>query len=136
LTLTRGPSRDSFISFGRTCTSETDSFIGRVAGEEIKSIFGSNFRNVPMSELYPTESLATLSARSKRVMSEPAFFHGSGLVFRHLRRTKIGERIIVPFAPTAALGGGIWGATEYPCRVGKSSPEVELSGDVETWFSV
>jgi hypothetical protein len=69
-------------------------------------------------------------------MIKPAFFHGVGLVFRHLGRSGIGERIIMPFAPTQTLGGGIWGATDYPHRIGKSDSEVDFSGEVETWFGL
>jgi hypothetical protein len=115
--------------------SETGSFIGRLAGEEIKNILGSNFRDVPMSELYPAGDFVNLFARSKRVISEPAFFHGVGLVFRHLGRTQVGERIIMPLAPTEALGGGIFGATDYPRKLENGRVEVDFGAEVETWFS-
>jgi hypothetical protein len=128
--------RQLHVIWSYTYDTETGSFIGRLAGEEIKSIFGRNFRDVPMSELYPIDDFARLFTRSKRVMSEPTFFHGTGLVFRHLRRTGIGERVIMPFAPTEALGGGVWGATDYPHRIGESHSEVDFSGEVESWFSL
>jgi hypothetical protein len=124
------------IIWSYTYDLETNAFIGRLAGEEIKSIFGSSFRNVPMSELYPNEDFATLFARSKRVMNEPAFFHGAGLVFCHLGCAETGERIIMPFAPTEALGRGIWGATDYPRRMEKRRSEVDFGAEVETWFSL
>jgi hypothetical protein len=84
------------IIWSYTYDSGTDSFIGRLAGEEIKNVFGSHFRDV--SELYPTEDFPDLFARSKRVMSEPAFFHGAGMVFRHLGRIQIGATAFMDFA--------------------------------------
>ena len=89
-----------------------------------------------MSELYPTKDFTALFARSKRVISEPAFFHGAGPVFRHLGRVVVGERIIMPFAPTEALGEGIWGATDCPHRFEESHLAAGFGEEVETWFGL
>jgi hypothetical protein len=128
----RAITRQLPIIWSYTYDLEADLFTGRLAGEEIKCIFGSSFRDVPMTALYPSDYFTALFDRSKHVVREPAFFHGAGHVFRHLGRAEVGERIIMPFAPTEALGGGIWGATYYPHRVGKSRPEVDLSEEAET----
>jgi hypothetical protein len=34
---------------------QSDTFTGRLSAEHISSIFGRNFRGVPMSELYPAK---------------------------------------------------------------------------------
>jgi len=62
------------MTWSYTYEPQSDSFTGRLAGAHIDSIFGGNFRGVPMSELYPSESLPILFARSKRVITEPASF--------------------------------------------------------------
>lgn len=93
------------------CSS--DSFTGRLAGEEIERIFGRTFRGQPMRELFPASEFKEMFHRHKRVVSEPSLFHGSGFVFRHLGREGIGERIILPLAHDGIHCDGILGATKY-----------------------
>jgi hypothetical protein len=91
----------------------TDSFTGRLAGEEIERLFGKTFRGRPMRELFPASEFEEMFRRHKRIVSEPALFHGSGFVFRHLGREGIGERIIMPLADDGIHCDGILGTTRY-----------------------
>lgn len=91
----------------------SDSFTGRLAGEEIERLFGKTFRGRPMRELFPVLEFEEMFQRHKRVVSEPALFHGSGFVFRHLGREGIGERIIMPLADDGIQCDGILGTTKY-----------------------
>ena len=66
-----------------------------------------------MAELYPAGDYGRLFERLKRVVCEPAFFRGEGMVFAHLDRYGQGERIVLPMTKDGATGDGIFGATEY-----------------------
>jgi len=47
-----------------------------------------------------------------------------------------GERIIMPFAPTETVGGGILGATTFPRGMGNERPAFDFVEENETWFSL
>jgi hypothetical protein len=110
-----------------------DAFIGRLAGDRIERIFEKSLRGTPMVDMYPPADYPRLFARSKRVMCEPALFRGDGLVFNHLGRFGMGERIIMPLADDSVTGDGIFGATVYiPVR----DATVEGDRENETWFAL
>jgi hypothetical protein len=91
----------------------TDSFTGRLAGEEITEVFGKSLRGVPMKEFFADWQYDLIFARHKRVVTEPAFAHGTGPVFIHTGRYGSGERIILPLAADGIHGDGLLGATVY-----------------------
>jgi len=91
----------------------TDTFTGRLSGEDINAIFGKSIRGVPMREFFADWQYDLIFARHKRVVTEPAFAHGSGPVFIHARRYGVGERIILPLAADGVHGDSILGATVY-----------------------
>ena len=91
----------------------SDGFTGRLAGEDINAAFGKPLRGVPMAEFFADWQYDLIFARSKRVVSEPAFAHGTGPVFAHARRYGTGERIILPLAADGISSDGILGATVY-----------------------
>jgi hypothetical protein len=113
-----------------------DIFTGRLAGERISSIFGKNFRGIPMAEAYPSDEYPALFARSKRVVTEPAFMRGSGLVFRHLDRYGTGERIIMPLAEDGKYVDGILGATEYSMNATPPAWDNLATGELEEWYAL
>jgi hypothetical protein len=90
-----------------------DDFTGRLAGEEIDRAFGKSLRGVKMTSFYPPEGVAQWVPRLRRVALEPALMRGRGMVFSHLERTVIGERVVMPLAEDGSLGDGILGATVY-----------------------
>lgn len=111
----------------------TDSFTGRLAGDQIEQVFGKSFRGTPMAEIYSSSDYPRLFQRTKRVTIEPAFFLGKGTVFRHVDRYGEGERIILPLAEDGIHGDGVIGGTVYDSHRG--SPEND-SGEAENWFSL
>jgi len=96
----------------------TDSFTGRLAGDEIDAIFGKTMRGADMREFFKDWNYDAIFARHKKVVATPCFAHGNGLVFIHYRRHGKGERIILPLAADGEYGDGIIGATVY--RLGQS----------------
>ncbi|MBU6506987.1 MAG: PAS domain-containing protein [Alphaproteobacteria bacterium] len=93
--------------------SATDTFTGRLAGDSITEAFGESLRGKPMKEFFRGRQYEMLFARHKRVVSEPAFAHGTGPVFIHAGRYGQGERIIMPLASDGIHGDGLFGATIY-----------------------
>lgn len=94
----------------------SDAFTGRLAGEEIAAIFQKSFRGAAMKTFFQDWDYGTIFARHKRVVAEPAFMRGVGMVFSHAAKYGIGERIILPLAEDGETGDGILGATTYGLR--------------------
>jgi hypothetical protein len=109
----------------------TDTFTGRLAGDLIEHVFGKSIRGTPMTEMYPEKDFPRLFARSKRVVCEPAFYRGEGMVFKHVDHYGHGERIILPLADDGILGDGIFGATVYKSISGTPAEDIPEN---ETWF--
>jgi hypothetical protein len=112
----------------------SDAFTGRLAGDKITAIFGHSFRGAAMKDLFPAQEYQRAFTRHKRVVAEPAFFHGTGLVFAHLGRHGVGERIILPLAEDGEHGDGIVGATKYNMATGEPSADLARGGEREEWF--
>lgn len=96
-----------------TYDAASDSFTARLAGDRIEAMFNKSFRRTPLSEIFPPAEYADVFSRAKRVVSEPAVFHGEGLVFRQLNRFGYGERIMLPLAADGCNADGIIGCTIY-----------------------
>ena len=111
---------------------QTDSFTGRLAGEEIVAAFGRNPRGVPMADFFADWQYDLIFARHRRVVTEPAFAHGSGPVFIHADRHGVGERIILPLSADGERGDGILGATVYHVESKKLGERIGLAPDAET----
>ena len=111
----------------------SDTFTGRLAGDMIEQVFGKSFRGAPMRDLYPSGDYQRLFDRAKRVISEPAFYRGEGVVFIHVDRYGPGERIMLPLADGGGAADGILGATVYRTLTGVVPlPEPEK----ENWFAL
>lgn len=113
-----------------------DLFVGRLAGEKIQSVFGINFRGALMSDAFRDYEYEKVLARHRRVVSEPALFRGHGLIFRHLERFDLGERIILPLADDGIHGDGIIGATDFRSSWGVPPAEIMKLGEAEEWFAL
>jgi hypothetical protein len=111
-------------------------FVGRLAGNEIELAFGRSFRNRPMSDIFREHDYEKFLARHTRVMREPALFIGRGLVFNHLKRLDVGERIVMPLAADGVIGDGILGATDAKTQVGQVNEELIRRGEEESWFAL
>ncbi|MDQ7248793.1 PAS domain-containing protein [Dongia sedimenti] len=90
-----------------------DGFTGRLAGEEIDRAFGKSLRGAKMAEFYTPDVYAIVFPRHRRVVTEPAFFHGTGMVFARMGYTMGGERIAMPLSEDGSAGDGILGGTYY-----------------------
>jgi hypothetical protein len=91
----------------------TDSFTGRLAGEEIDRAFGKSLRGMEMTAFYAPDVYAVVFPRHRRVVTEPGFFLGTGMVFALVGSTVEGERIGLPLAEDGTVGDGIIGGTFY-----------------------
>src|SRR3954467_5623898 len=91
----------------------TKGFTGRLAGEEIDRAFGKSLRGMTMTEFYTPDVYAVVFPRHHRVVTEPSFFHGSGMVFARMGYSMAGERITLPLAEDGNIGDGIIGGTYY-----------------------
>ncbi len=113
-----------------------DSFTGRLAGEDIITLFGRSLRGQKMEEFFARDVFERLFIRHKRVVSEPALYHGIGLVFRHEGRRGLGERIILPLADDGRTGDSILGATvyEFARAATDGSPTDGAVDETETFF--
>jgi hypothetical protein len=116
--------------------NETQSFVGRLAGQRIESTFQHSFRGAAMRDLFPAHDYDRILARHRRVMEAPALFIGKGLVFRHLDRFDVGERIIMPLSDSGAAGDGIFGATLSQPVTGPRADDFVRQGETETWFAL
>jgi hypothetical protein len=91
----------------------SESFTGRLAGEEIDRAFGKSLRGMKMAEFYTPDVYAVVFPRHQRVVTEPSFFHGTGMVFARMGYTMGGERISLPLSEDGSTGDGIIGGTYY-----------------------
>ena len=111
----------------------SDTFRGRLSGDFIDQFFGRNLKGVPMSELYARCDYPRFFERSKRVVCEPAFYLGEGMVFAHKDRYGQGERIMMPMSSDGETGDGFFAATDYRAIEGR--PDQHRS-EVGAWFSL
>jgi hypothetical protein len=113
-----------------------DEFTGRLAGERIEALFGKSIRGIKMTDVIFGRGQELTFARHKRVVASPLFFRGHGLVYRHMDRFDIGERVILPLADDGANGDGIIGATEFHSNFGAPPDALLRSGETEEWFAL
>jgi hypothetical protein len=113
---------------------ETDTFVGRLAGEQISRLLGRAFHGLPMSEAYPAEEYRFLFERQRKVIRDPCLARSHGLVFRHLDRVGRGERIVLPLSDAGDRADCILGATEYQMVQRPLSQETIEAGDTWEWF--
>jgi hypothetical protein len=111
----------------------SDTFRGRLSGNFIDQVFGRNLKGVPMAELYTPCDYPRFFARSKRVVCEPAFYCGEGMVFAHKDRYGQGERIMMPMSSDGLTGDGFFAATDYRAIEGRPDQHRPETG---TWFSL
>jgi hypothetical protein len=91
----------------------TQGFTGRLAGEDIAAMFGGSIGGARMADYFPPEIYRAFFPWMQRVVLEPAFGRGSGLIYRRLGRNFTGERIMMPVADDGLRGDGLIGATFY-----------------------
>jgi len=107
-----------------------DEFVGGLAGDAIQRLIGGPIKGAAFRQLHKGDP--HLFARAKRVLFEPAIFHGRGLLFRQRERQCYGERIMLPFSGSDGQANGIFGATDYSFAV-LYNAGAEARGEVEQW---
>lgn len=112
---------------------DSDTFTGRLAGDRIEQIFGKSFRGRAMKEIYPPADYTRLFERAKRVVCEPAIFRGAGMVFRHVDRIGLGERIMLPLSDNGLRGDGLLGVTAY--EAARALP-ADTRPEEEYWYAL
>jgi hypothetical protein len=92
---------------------ELNTFIGRLAGEEILAVLRTHTRGKRIDECFATEACQAIFARFKQVIDGPALMHSHGKVYVLGGRDGQGERIVLPLGADGTLGDGVIGATVY-----------------------
>jgi hypothetical protein len=111
-------------------------FIGRLAGERIEQVFALSIRGRSMSDVFAQHDYAMAYERHLRVVQEPAFFRGHGLIYRHMDRFDIGERIIMPLAQDGQHADGLLGATEFQSSFGVPPADTPNDAESPEWFTL
>lgn len=112
-----------------------ETFTGRLAGEDIAAIFGKPLHGARMEDYFPPEIYRLFFPWMHRVVTEPIFARGSGLIYRRLGRNFAGERIILPLAEDGIHGDGVIGASFYNPVGGENREEQpHLSGGEQVGF--
>jgi hypothetical protein len=90
-----------------------ETFIGRLAGEEITTVLGREIRGRPLEECFPPSAAPVVLERYRSIMTVPQIMHSIGNVHMKTGRHGVGERIVLPLATDGKTGDGILGATVY-----------------------
>jgi hypothetical protein len=90
-----------------------DTFVGRLAGEEIIAALGKSIRGRRIDECFPPDAYEIVRDRYKAVLDGPQFMHSSGKVHVRSGGSGLGERIVLPLAADESRPDGILGATVY-----------------------
>jgi hypothetical protein len=103
-----------------------ETFVGRLAGEEVIAVLGKNTRGKRLDECFSPAVVEVVLERYKRVMEEPAFMHGEGKVYVLAGGEGWGERIVMPLAADGRHGDGLLGATFYRLNIRPVAGEVSI----------
>jgi hypothetical protein len=113
---------------------DEDDFIGKLAGHGIVGVSNKPFKGTRLSALRPDDKYPRSLIRARRVLHEPALYHGKGLVYMTANSHGVGERIVMPLQGQGAQSSGIFGAAEYKNIAAWKASEMEA--EVEDWFSL
>ena len=108
-------------------------FTARLAGNRAMVGFGKSFRGTPLKDLHPPHIFELAQAHMTKVVTEPAFYHCTGKLFRAGNQEFEGERLMLPLASDGRDGDGVLGATDYLSGPVTGSV-VLMVGKIE-WFS-
>jgi hypothetical protein len=95
-----------------------DTFIGRLAGEEILAVLGKEIHGRPLDQCFPANAAQLVLDRYKAVIAGPQIMHTTGNVHMKTGRHGVGERIVLPLSTDGITGDGVLGATEYRLNIG------------------
>jgi hypothetical protein len=90
-----------------------DTFVGRLAGEEINAMLGVSIRGKTIEECFAPDAVPVVRQRYQAIMDGPSFMFSHGKVFARAGHTGSGTRIVLPLADNGARPDGLLGATVY-----------------------
>ena len=90
-----------------------DTFIGRLAGEDILAIMGCGMHGRRFADCFPPATAPMVEARHRKVITTPAIMHSVGRVYLLTGKFGLGERIVLPLATDGINGDGVLGVTDY-----------------------
>ncbi len=111
-----------------------DDFRLRLAGEEIRAVLPNARRGALLGEVIPANVLEQVRDRYRRIVQEPAVFHGIGRVFFTIGNPGLGERLVVPLADETGTATQIFGATFYDFSENPWRGQNVSHEDVESTF--
>jgi hypothetical protein len=91
---------------------ETDRFACRVCGEHVNDVFGRNLSGRSVEEVMPPAMADEAQARWRRLIDRKLAHHLVGCVYNFVDRQVMGERLILPLAPSRNDRGGVLGVTD------------------------
>ena len=94
-----------------------DTFIGRLAGEDIIAVMGCEMRGRRFAQCFPPGSAATVEARHRKVIGGPNIMRTTGRVYVLTGQYGLGERIVLPLATDGVTGDGVLGVTDYSLSI-------------------
>ncbi|HEV2675812.1 MAG TPA: PAS domain-containing protein [Aliidongia sp.] len=97
-----------------------DTFIGRLAGEDITAVLGYEIRGRPMKQCFPPMAFPTVEARHRKVIGGPCIMRTTGQVYVQTGRHGGGERIVLPLSEDGVTGDGVLGVTEYHLNIAEA----------------
>jgi hypothetical protein len=90
-----------------------ETFVGRLAGEEINAMLGVSIRGKTIEESFAPDVAAVVRQRCQAVMDGPSLMVSHGKVFARAGRTGSGAGIVLPLADDGVRPDGLLGATVY-----------------------
>ena len=101
-------------------------FVGRLAGEDIIAVLGTNPRGKRLAECFPAKAVDAVLARYRRIIEEPALMRSEGKIYSPAGHEGWGERVVLPLAGDGEHGDGIIGATFYRLDIRPVAGEVSI----------
>jgi hypothetical protein len=111
-----------------------DRFTGRLAGERIDAAYGHSLRGAGLAEVFSGPDYPVMFGRFRRVVAEPALYHGEGLLHRRTERFYTGARVLLPLSGDGREGDGVIGACDLTLHFG--DPPDSVCGEQEQWFAL
>ena len=85
----------------------------RVAGDQIRTLFGTRMQQQTLSQVYDKELAAKLEERWRGMLKDRTFAHTAGLVYFDTHQSLEGERLAFPLSDDTDTPRYILGATVY-----------------------
>lgn len=92
---------------------DTDTWIGKLAGEEIIFVLGRGFRGAKAHEYFAGRQSDLLIARHNRIIQGNIGLVNTGRVFWHAGSFAIGQRVVLPVATQGEAADTVLGVTFY-----------------------